>query len=694
MTIATPLPNAYRAGLPVPLALRVGVTGHRPHKISDTVAVERAIKNVIGDIREACEAINDKDKTAGKGSSKDDATFFSGHEEAPILTLMSALAEGADRMVAKAARDKGFLFVAVLPFSQDKYCIDFKPKHKVQPPYEGSVEDPENGTVTNFEDLLSAADKTVVLDGDDTPGDKRNKAYLEAGRFIVGQSDILIAVWNGQPAEGTGGTGEIVAEARRQGVPVVHVFADRSSAPGLSDGELRLLPGADTNLPATAPLRSAAPYCKNALYEVLEERVRSPHMVRNNSLRQRTFACERGFKEPDCQSTPDYQRVSPIAYDERWRMLVGVFDRVRNLIVSRAFIQSKKTGYKLPDSTPLPPPTKADREPLDRLFAAYVRTDAISYFFSKAYRSTVLGVYLLGTLAIACAILALVWKEAKLSLAITELAILAAIFLLVALDRYWLRFHRRWLDYRVVAELLRPTIYLALLGRTIRLGKIRDTVGDTGENEHQRAHHLPSREWAYATYRAIVRYAGVGSADYTNKNYLRGCRDMISRNLVADQIDYNCTTHIRSGAMDRRLKTMANAGFFATVVVVLAKVAMVDPSAPVVAEIWALLPTLNMMDSGDRTLIVSVLGFLAAFLPGLAAACYALRSHNELEIVSLRSGAMYASLSGLKCKLDKLDGDELTHGALADFTVHATTIMMHDSADWLDIFRVKESETA
>jgi len=42
---------------------------------------------------------------------------------------------------------------------------------------------------------------------------------------VVDNCDVLIAVWDGEGAQGQGGTGEIVARARSQGKPVVIVRA-------------------------------------------------------------------------------------------------------------------------------------------------------------------------------------------------------------------------------------------------------------------------------------------------------------------------------------------------------------------------------------------------------------------------------------------------------------------------------------
>ena len=48
------------------------------------------------------------------------------------------------------------------------------------------------------------------------------------------QCDVLLAVWDGQEAQGLGGTGEIVARARGLGKPVVIVRAG-NRLPGTED---------------------------------------------------------------------------------------------------------------------------------------------------------------------------------------------------------------------------------------------------------------------------------------------------------------------------------------------------------------------------------------------------------------------------------------------------------------------------
>ena len=56
----------------------------------------------------------------------------------------------------------------------------------------------------------------------DTPGTDED-AYLVAGRRVVDLSDIVLAVWDGHPAKGKGGTADVVAYTIRRGVPLIHI---------------------------------------------------------------------------------------------------------------------------------------------------------------------------------------------------------------------------------------------------------------------------------------------------------------------------------------------------------------------------------------------------------------------------------------------------------------------------------------
>jgi hypothetical protein len=72
---------------------------------------------------------------------------------------------------------------------------------------------------TRFDELLARASEVETLAVAGTEDD----AYLAEGRRVVALSQLLVAVWDGEPARGIGGTADVVEEALRTSTPVAHL---------------------------------------------------------------------------------------------------------------------------------------------------------------------------------------------------------------------------------------------------------------------------------------------------------------------------------------------------------------------------------------------------------------------------------------------------------------------------------------
>lgn len=70
-----------------------------------------------------------------------------------------------------------------------------------------------------FEQLLSLARRIYQL----PPRDSRTEAYQQVGHYVVDNCDVLIALWNGKPAAGQGGTAEIVEYAESNECPLLWI---------------------------------------------------------------------------------------------------------------------------------------------------------------------------------------------------------------------------------------------------------------------------------------------------------------------------------------------------------------------------------------------------------------------------------------------------------------------------------------
>ena len=116
----------------------------------------------------------------------------------PVTEAFSSLAAGADQLFACLALESGVPMTAVVPGMD----------------YEAHLGGDD--VLASYHRLLKSCTRRVNLPLEPT----HEEAYYAAGRWIVDHADRLVAVWDGQPARGLGGTADVVAYARGTGVPV------------------------------------------------------------------------------------------------------------------------------------------------------------------------------------------------------------------------------------------------------------------------------------------------------------------------------------------------------------------------------------------------------------------------------------------------------------------------------------------
>ena len=120
--------------------------------------------------------------------------------------VLSSLAEGADQILVKRLLlvPNACLWVP-LPLPEEEYLKDFETSKSKE----------------EFITLLGKAERVINL----PVTDKREEGYLAAGKYILENSDVLLAIWDGKPAQGVAGTAEIVALARERGLPLAWIHA-------------------------------------------------------------------------------------------------------------------------------------------------------------------------------------------------------------------------------------------------------------------------------------------------------------------------------------------------------------------------------------------------------------------------------------------------------------------------------------
>ncbi len=294
----------------VPFRLRIGVTGHR--NLADDRAVSDLVSASLHRARELAAAIS----------------------SSPIcFSIVSSLAEGADRLLAEAVlEDPAAQLEAILPLPADDYRTDF-------------------GTASSrdqFDALLARAIRVVELPAAET----RDESYEQAGRFVVERCDILVALWDGQPARGQGGTADVVDWARDRRVPLlwVHTAPPLELTEELGDGldaaafqDLDRYNGAA--LPAERFRQSVADYSALVLRQAAESGIPgrlvapfcdwlAPHFVRADMLavryQRRFFRLSDGIVILTALAVIA-SAGAELAHSVPWLVNVRLFDRLRPL---------------------------------------------------------------------------------------------------------------------------------------------------------------------------------------------------------------------------------------------------------------------------------------------------------------------------------------------------------------------------
>jgi hypothetical protein len=584
------------------LGFRVGVTGHRDLSAADAPALAAAVGNVLDEVARVL---------TGFAQCPEAHKLY--RNETPVLRLISPLAEGADRLVAGAALARGWRLAAPLPFPTAEYENDFP------------------ASVADFRDLLghaAAGGEVVELDGTRAAAPA---AYAEAGRFVLRHSDLLLAIWNGNPEAGVGGTGQIFEEARGLGIPIVHIAAAPPHAIRLVFDEV-----------------TALAFTPGELEKLLRAIV-LPEWPQGKRTHAR--AAEVNFlHEPVRQNdtAPDFLYHGPFAAPPT--------------LLGRLFpwLAARLGG---PAPTPAPPdptvpPGLPDHPGRRACFLHFQRADVLATHYANLHRSAFVLIYGLGAASLLAAFTAqLLSAHARAAHAAVwlEAAALGLILLLFYAERHK-RWRERWLDYRSLAEMLRQSDLLALIGGAPLTGCL-----DRLSEMH------PERGWVPWLVGAITRSVGIVGAHY-DAAYLVDLRDYTANTRLADQIAYHARTTARNARINQALRRLSNGLFGLTLVAIATELA------------------------GVHTGSLAWPAWFAGVLPALSAASFGIRSQAEFEIVVHRSARLQERLSWERGRIARLTGERLSSATLGRAILQGAQIMQTDTTEWAAIFELKDTE--
>ncbi len=577
--------------------VQIGVTGHRPNRLSPEVAA--ALPRQCEQVLKAIAAL---------AARAYDPLLHA--PEPPLLRILSPLAEGADRIVAHTGLALGADLQCPLPFHAAEYCRDFATE----------------ASRDEFHTLLAKSSAVFQVDGS---RDAEDVAYERIGRMVLEQSDFLIAIWDGEPAAGRGGTAQIVEEAMAQNVPVLWLHASQASDPLI------------------------------LLTDEFGNRVLHP-LEKLESL----FASR--FPRADGNPESAFNLSHAYCAEKQPRFDPGRLFRIfRDLLVRGAF---RRGAWRIADyesagrdewakmisrSPGLPEETR--RYLLDRLCPHYAWADGLSAYYAGALRSSSMASSLLSAFAVMVPMVGWLCYSHHVELqripALTEFALIAVILAITYHGRRR-RWHERWLNYRQLAELLRQYCYLSPLGCPLATPPLP---------AHFRSG--PDRSWVDGMFRTIARDLGLAPAT-VNHGYVSSIGQLIAT-ILAGQIEYHEGNRKTLTKLSHRLHHVGTALFVVTLLACVTHV-LIDVESP-----WLLL--------------------LATVPPAFGAAFYGIANHGEFSRSADRSLAMARELESLQSTdlRNALASPDESFAALREVAQRIAEVMIAETMDWSVVFRYR-----
>jgi hypothetical protein len=592
--------SAHRDTPPRPYpAIRVGVVGHRLAALTDG-------GTDIARLRTTLHTLLDRIQTTARDIATEYPEIFAGPAR---FRVISPLAEGTDQIVAAEALSLGYALHVPLPCPSATYLSAFQ----ASSPGEG--EDPR----TTFAHLLEQAQSVQILDA--SPGATLDPAaYAAVGRAVLRHTDVLIAVWDGAPAAGQGGTGEVVEQARLWQLPVVRIDPRR---PGDWIFE------ANSGVPARQTLEGA-----------VQDMLRPPAASYAALETARRAAPQRVVRAPLAEylATHPWPGIGG-SFTLATRWAAGILLPLPIVTLGRATIHRARMEWRALWKHA----DVALVHPVDQgLEEYYVWAEGLGNRYGTLHRDASATPYLLAPFAVLLALLAhwgetLIGGYAAAIFGWAEVLVLLGIVTLYqrAVAR---RYHDRWIDYRSLAEEFRQLAFLWPLGRPLPVIEL------AGETEGE----APQFAWVGWYVRAVVRDLGLCPGTWTPA-HLEKLRDVLATTFIGSQISYHSRTAERFERVSTHLEQITVWTFVCALVIGLLHVSVFGQYAPVERALSA---SASPIVRSPTWQVVAIFGaIMAIYLPALGAAVHGFLSQGDFRNLAHRSQRMCEQLTPLAAEV-------------------------------------------
>lgn len=583
--------------------------------------------------------------------------------ESEVLRVISPLAEGSDRLVVEQAMAVGYELQCPLPFLQQEYERDFRDSESDNGKSPAQIQ-MEEQSLQQFRQLLARATAKFELDGLRA---NEGEAYNAAGRIVMNQADILMVVWDGKKAEGSGGTLQTLREAVAYQIPVIWIDAAAPHAWQLLFAAKELPRINQESRCVPCPRSGDALNELDLLKQVVVRLVKPPAPDEKASPKARAKLDLREMF---------FRETKP---ERNWAWQWKLFRDLANMTWGNlpSFRLPKRKDFEEEMAADWPLDTSDLRGWVNHhLRQHYAWADKLADYYADKYRSSFVITYFLGAFAVFLALLCFAagWnvpeyqnREALCTGA--ELATIGVIIFLIWRGNRS-RWHERWMDYRLVAERVRQLRILTPVGGGRPFARLPAHLGTYGD---------PAETWMNWHVRAVEREIGLPTQQ-VNSALLKSYLDFLDGAVLSGpsgQINWHEENSKRLERIDQRLHVAGLCLF------VLTALAGVVHFVPYLAE------QAGFLKVALPEWLPSWLTLMCAVFPALGAALTAIRNQGEFMRVAKRSRAMAGRLEQIKKELDEFRNtqNEMTDERVVENAVKLAQLMVDEVLDWRVVFQ-------
>lgn len=618
------------------LVIRVAVAGHL--HIEGPASVQQALTAILDGIKRYAVRVNDR----YSGASTDNKS--TANAQTPELRIICQLAPGVDQMAAKTGLELEYSLHVVLPGTRDAVEAAIFRQDRTRPKPLRQEVDPTSA----YNELLRRAAKVLQLDRpNDENGDFSNESYAQASSVILDHSDIVLVVLHDEGTHHVGGTRWVKRRAEELDLPLVQIPMERPSSATITWTN-------DGRRESRSLFNAMSPGLNPAIFE----------SALNSALLSQSpiFPYRSGWFERRMINQLD-PALNEEFWDERWRL---------------PNIEASLAQHSLGDVI----------EQIDRdLKRAKVWADHRASGMANIVRGSFIFCALLGILAVGGALLGVWAHEFSKVGKIIEIVCLVVILCFIHRSIRW-SWRNQWLSLRQLERSIEQAAWLLTIGRASRF-TIPAYAHDFQDDE--------SSAWSQWYLRSILRAAAFPNAEL-DSDYLSTVQNLVSRNLVKNQIDYfrnEATTYRRTDEVLEKWIKLCIAGALAVTAIYLVG-SVVKPRLLEVETAKQVLEWIFLRAPEPKAIATAC----GAFLPAVAGALAAIRSHGEYAQIAGRYGGMERTLMLFDIQIERRMPDlnppgiarPLTSAEMAAVLAAATTTLFQEVINWQTMLRTKEIE--